>query len=48
MTGWEKVVAATVLAVIGLLGLNLSMWRRLRSARSAAKIENHGQRDIQA
>ena len=33
MTGWEKVIAATVLAVIGLAGLNLAMWRRMRAAR---------------
>ena len=33
MTGWEKVIAATVLALVGLIGLNLAMWRRLRDAR---------------
>lgn len=33
MSGWEKVIAATVLAVIGLAGMNLAIWRRLRAAR---------------
>lgn len=33
MSGWEKVIAATMLAVIGLVGLNLAIWRRLRQAR---------------
>jgi hypothetical protein len=33
VTGWEKVIAATILAVIGLVGLNLAIWRRLREAR---------------
>lgn len=47
MTGWEKVIAATLLAVIGLIGLNLAIWRRVRAAaRSGREIENKGQRDI--
>jgi hypothetical protein len=33
VTGWEKVIAATVVAVIGLIGFNLAIWRRLREAR---------------
>lgn len=32
VSGWEKVIAATVLAVIGLVGLNLAIWRRMRVA----------------
>ena len=32
MTGWEKVIAATLLAVVGLIALNLAVWRRLRVA----------------
>lgn len=32
MTGWEKVIAATVVAVVGLIGLNLAIWRRMRDA----------------
>jgi hypothetical protein len=32
VTGWEKVIAATLLAVIGLVGLNLAIWRRMRAA----------------
>ncbi len=35
MSGGEKVIAATVLAVIGLIGMNLAIWRRLRAARPA-------------
>ncbi|WP_425229545.1 hypothetical protein [Sphingomonas sp.] len=38
MTGWEKVIAATVVAVIGLAGLNLAVWRRVRGAMRAARI----------
>ena len=30
--GWTKVIAATIVAVLGLLGLNLAIWRRLRQA----------------
>ncbi|WP_419807399.1 hypothetical protein [Sphingomonas sp.] len=49
MTGWEKVIAATVLAVIGLAGLNLAIWRRMRAAlryarASADEIEQDDQR----
>ncbi|MDB5696803.1 MAG: hypothetical protein JWN21_2346 [Sphingomonas bacterium] len=40
MSGWEKVIAATVLAVIGLVGVNLAIWRRMRvAAREAARRE---------
>ena len=39
MTGWEKVVAATLLAVIGLAGLNLAIWRRMRAAVRACPAE---------
>ncbi|WP_156457950.1 hypothetical protein [Sphingomonas sp. Leaf412] len=28
--GWTKVIAATAVALLGLLGLNLAIWRRLR------------------
>lgn len=48
MTGWEKVGAATLLAIVGLVGLNLAIWRRLKTVRLAAKVKNYGQRDIQA
>ena len=37
MTGWEKVIAATVVAVIGLVGLNLAIWRRVRAAVRAGR-----------
>lgn len=40
VSGWEKVVAATLVAVAGLVMLNLSIWRRLRAARrSQSRIE---------
>lgn len=43
MTGWEKVVATTMVAVIGLLGLNLAMWRRMREAvRKGSETEPRG------
>ena len=32
MSGWEKVIAATLVAVVGLVALNLAIWRRMRSA----------------
>ena len=32
MTGWEKVIAATLVAVVGLVALNLAIWRRMRAA----------------
>lgn len=49
MSGWEKVAAATVLALIGLLGLNLAIWRRMRAAvRSAPQVQHQGERDVQA
>lgn len=51
MSGWEKVVAATVLAVIGLVGLNLAIWRRVRLAtvasHSIGEVQDEGQRSIQ-
>ena len=31
--GWMKVIALTAIALAGLVGLNLAMWRRLRIAR---------------
>jgi hypothetical protein len=33
--GWVKVIAATVVAVLGLGGFNLAVWRRLNAARAA-------------
>lgn len=36
MNGWEKVIASAVLAVIGLAGLNLAVWRRLKQAQPRA------------
>ena len=50
MTGWEKVAAATLVAVVGLLGLNLAIWRRLRAtlAHSAVQVEDGHERDFQA
>ena len=36
MSGWEKVIAATLVAVIGLVGLNVAVWRRLRQASRGA------------
>lgn len=48
MTGWEKVAAATLVAVIGLLGLNLAIWRRMRAAvASGVQIENEQQGQAQ-
>lgn len=47
MSGWEKVIAATVLALVGLVGLNLAIWRRMRAARLPAEIEHHGQCNVE-
>lgn len=35
MSGWEKVAAATVLAVMGLFALNVAIWRRMRATTQA-------------
>ena len=37
--GWVKVIAATAVALLGLAGLNLSIWRRLKAARRAGEGE---------
>ena len=48
MSGWEKVAAATVVAVVGLVMLNLAIWRRMRDAtQSAAQIERYRERNIE-
>ena len=39
MTGWEKVAAATAVALLGLIGLNLAIWRRIRAAHALATAE---------
>jgi len=43
VTGWEKVAAATLVAVLGLVGLNLAIWRRLRAALRAQAPSNRRQ-----
>lgn len=51
VSGWEKVIAAMVLAVIGLVGLNLAIWRRLRVGAgkpSGGQVEDERQRVIQS
>ncbi len=52
VTGWEKVAGATGVAVLGLAGLNLAIWRRVKRAvaagRSAAKIEQDDQGQIES
>lgn len=37
MSGWEKVASATLVAVVGLIGLNLAIWRRTRAALAEAR-----------
>ena len=37
--GWVKVIAATVVAGLGLGGFNLAVWRRLKAARAARERE---------
>jgi len=32
VSGWEKVALLTALAVIALIGLNVSLWRRMKAA----------------
>ena len=39
MSGWTKVILATVLMAVALGGFNLSLWRRLREARLRAQAE---------
>jgi len=45
MTGWEKVIAATLVVVVGLAALNLSIWRRLKAASAEAKRQAGLERD---
>ena len=39
MSGWTKVILATVLMAVALGCFNLSLWRRLRAARQQAVAE---------
>ena len=39
MTGWEKVIATTMVAALGLVGLNLVIWRRLRQTRRVGEVD---------
>ena len=39
MTGWTKVILATVLMAVALGGFNLALWRRWREARRRAQAE---------
>lgn len=53
MTGWEKVIAATVLALIGLVGVNLAIWRRMREVAKAGRgsvgqVEDQPERIVEA
>ena len=47
MSGWEKVIAATLLAVIGLVGLNLAIWRRLRAGAQSERLHVKAQDEAQ-
>lgn len=41
MTGWEKVLVLTGLAVLVLVGLNVAMWRQMRRVlRDAPRAED--------
>ena len=35
MTGWTKVILATAVMTLAIIGLNVALWRRLRAARLA-------------
>jgi len=39
VSGWTKVILATVLMAVALGCFNLSLWRRLRAARQQAAAE---------
>ncbi|QKS00055.1 hypothetical protein F9288_10725 [Sphingomonas sp. CL5.1] len=39
MSGWTRVILATVLMIVALGCFNLSLWRRLRAARERAAAE---------
>lgn len=48
MSGWEKVIAATVVAVVGLIAFNVAIWRRMRaSVGLAAQVERDRDREVQ-
>ena len=37
--GWTAVIVFTTLAVVMMVGLNVRMWRRMKQATAAAKVE---------
>lgn len=45
MTGWEKVVVATAIMVVALIGFNLALWRRLKEARRLAALEQRDEEE---
>ncbi|WP_298674514.1 hypothetical protein [uncultured Sphingomonas sp.] len=40
MSGWTKVILATVLMAVALGCFNLSLWRRMRAARERAAAQS--------
>lgn len=39
MSGWTKVFLATGILLVGIIGFNIALWRRLREARRLAAFE---------
>lgn len=38
MSGWTKVIVATGILLVAMIGFNLALWRRLREARRLAAL----------
>ena len=43
MSGWTKVILATGIMFLAIVGFNVALWRRLREARRLAALEERDQ-----
>jgi anti-sigma-K factor RskA len=39
VSGWTKVILATAIVFVAMVGFNIALWRRLREARRLAALE---------
>ncbi|WBH17000.1 hypothetical protein [Sphingomonas radiodurans] len=39
MSGWTKVILATAIVLVALIGFNVALWRRLREVRRLVALE---------
>lgn len=45
MSGWTKVIVATAILVVAMMGFNLALWRRLKEARRVAALAEASKED---